>query len=126
LQLHDYISPSDSCNLQTSQRISDTWRSRIGSSALTIVSTFFTTVPSLKTDEKARVFAKRAIETLEFLYGDTTSPERKVNHMYSKWCIADAFWQITRDGKNPFRVPLSSKHSQPIFMLFLAHALSKP
>ena len=84
LQLHDYISPSDSGNLQTAQRISDTWRSHIGSSALAIVSSFFATVPSLKTDEKAQEFAKRAIETLEFLYGDTMSPERKVNHMYSK------------------------------------------
>ena len=126
LQLHDYISPSDSSNLQTAQRISDTWHSCIGSSALAIVSSFFTTVPLLKTNEKAREFAKQAIKMLEFLYGNTMSPEHKVNHMYSKWCIADTFWQITRNGKNPFRVPSSSKRLQPIFMLFLACALSKP
>jgi len=126
LQLHDYISPSDSGNLQTAQRISDTWCSCIGSSALAIVSSFFTTVPLLKTNEKAWEFAKWAIEMLEFLYGDTMSPEHKVNHIYSKWCIADAFWQITRNGKNPFRVSSSSKHLQPIFMLFLVCALSKP
>ena len=81
---YDYISPSDSSNLQTSQRISDTWHICIGSSVLAIVSSFFATIPLLKTNEKAQEFAKQAIETLEFLYGDTMSPERKVNHMYSK------------------------------------------
>jgi len=62
----------------------NTWHSCIGSSALAIVSSFFATVPLLKTDEKAQEFAKQAIETLEFLYGDTMSPKCKVNHMYGK------------------------------------------
>jgi hypothetical protein len=71
--------PSDSCNPQTAQRISDTWRSRIGSTAIAIINSFFDSAGAFETDESRREFARNALEKFDFIYDDATSSNRKVN-----------------------------------------------
>jgi hypothetical protein len=64
--------------LQTMQRVSDTWRSRFGSTAMHLINSFFSSDETFDTDESRQDFAKEAIRTRSFLYADTTSPNRKV------------------------------------------------
>jgi hypothetical protein len=68
-------------HLQAMQRISDTWRSRIGSTAISVVNTFLDSsgvAEELATDESRQEFAKTALESFGFLYSDTESADPKV------------------------------------------------
>jgi len=73
------ISPSDSYNLQTAQRISNTWCSHIGSTAIAILNLFFDSADVFKTDESWWEFAQNALKKFDFLYDNTTSSNCKVN-----------------------------------------------
>jgi hypothetical protein len=79
------VSASNSHDLQTTQRISDTWRSPIGSSAIAVVNSFFNSVDLFKAEERRREFAKNALDTFQFIYRDTTSSNRGVSYvLYSR------------------------------------------
>jgi len=79
------VSASDSHDLQTTQRISETWHSPIGSSAIAVVNSFFNSVELFKTEERRREFAKNALDTFQFIYRDTTSSTRGVSYvLYSR------------------------------------------
>jgi hypothetical protein len=59
--------------LQTSQRVSDGWRTVIGSAALSVLNAFFDSDDKYSTNEACQAFAEDALEDLAFLYGDTGS-----------------------------------------------------
>ncbi|KAH9986314.1 hypothetical protein BJV74DRAFT_885969 [Russula compacta] len=67
-----------SSNSYALQRISDTWRSHIRSTAITIINAFFTSnevADIFTTDESQQDFATNALKGLKFLYGDTSSAD---------------------------------------------------
>jgi len=58
---------------QAQQRVSDSWRSTIGSAALAIVNAFFDANEEFETNEARQEFATDMIENLGFLYENTDS-----------------------------------------------------
>jgi hypothetical protein len=66
--------------LQAQQRASDSWRSAIGSAALSIVNALFAANEEFGTNEARQEFAAEFIENLGFLYGNIDS---KVSYMFS-------------------------------------------
>ena len=75
------VNASDSHDLQTTQRISDTWRSPIGSSAIAVINSFFNSADLFEAEERRCEFAKDALDTFQFFYCDTTSSNCKVNYV---------------------------------------------
>jgi len=59
--------------LQAQQRSSDSWRSAIGSSALSIVNALFDANDEFNTNEARQNFATDIIESLGFVYENTDS-----------------------------------------------------
>jgi hypothetical protein len=59
------------------QRISDTWRSHIGSTAISVINAFFDSVDvaeEFTTNESRQEFAQNGLENFAFLYSDAASP----------------------------------------------------
>jgi len=52
------------------QRLSDSWRTRLGSSSLIIINSFFESNNELATNESRRAFAVDILEDLKFVYAD--------------------------------------------------------
>ena len=59
--------------MQAQQRVSDSWRSTIGSAALAIVNAFFDANEEFETNEARQKFAADIIKNLGFLYENTDS-----------------------------------------------------
>ena len=80
---------SDSTNhfRQAQQRVSDAWRSVIGSTGFTIVNAFFESNTQLKTDEERQLFAQQGLENNRFLYSNTKSQNPKVGMLTGLRCI---------------------------------------
>jgi hypothetical protein len=73
-------------HLQTTQRISDTWRSRLGSTAISVVNAYFDSKPKkYGTDESRQAFAKSALKNLAFLYAVTKPPKEPSVSQLSKY-----------------------------------------
>jgi hypothetical protein len=66
-------------HLQAQQRVSDTWRTVIGSTGLSVVNTFFESKEDLKTDEARKQVAQEGLEHLKFLYSNTNSDDPLVS-----------------------------------------------
>jgi hypothetical protein len=60
-------------HLQAQQRVSDTWRSVIGSTAIAIVDGFFEANKNLESDEDRKAYAADELKDLKFLYANTDS-----------------------------------------------------
>jgi hypothetical protein len=108
------------------QRLSDTWRSRMGSTAIAVVNSFFDSNEIFESDEGRKEFAESGLKTLSFLYEDTTSADQKVHYLYCNRISLTHFCPSTRNGKVFSMGHLFSKRSPLTFRRFLAHALSKP
>lgn len=59
---------------QAQQRLSDTWRSVIGSTAIAVINTYMESDKSLQSDEDRREYAKEGLKDLKFLYDNTAKP----------------------------------------------------
>jgi hypothetical protein len=57
------------------QRVSDAYRSSIGSTGLLVVNAFYESKQDAKTDEDRQTFARQGLEGLKFLYSDTTADD---------------------------------------------------
>ena len=66
------------------QRVSDAWRSPIGSTGLSVVNAFFESSQHLKTDEDRRAFARQGLENIKFLYSDTTADDPRVSPLVAE------------------------------------------
>jgi hypothetical protein len=63
------------------QRISDTWRSHFGSTAISILNAFFDSediAEDFTTNESHQVFAQNTLKNFAFLYSDTALANPKV------------------------------------------------
>jgi hypothetical protein len=69
--------------LQAQQRVSDAWRSVIGSTGLAMVNAFFESNDDLVTDEARQHAAQGGLENLKFLYSDTSSGNPLVSLTFS-------------------------------------------
>jgi hypothetical protein len=69
--------------LQANQRVSDTWRSSIGSTGLLVVNMFIESQGDTLTDEDRQRLAAKALKDLKFLYSNTESGDPKVSFMMS-------------------------------------------
>ena len=66
--------------LQTLQRVSDSWRSTMGSTAIAVVIAFCNANPELKNSDKNRQeFAAEYLEHLRFLYHKADGDDVKVS-----------------------------------------------
>jgi hypothetical protein len=74
-----YMRRSGYIHPQAQQRVSDTWRSVIGSTAIAIVNTFFESNKDLESDEDCRAFAAEGLNDLKFLYSNTESDDPRVS-----------------------------------------------
>jgi hypothetical protein len=63
--------------LQAQQRISDTWRSVIGSTAIAVVNAYMEADKTLDSDEDRQKFAEEGLKDLKFLYSNTNSIVRR-------------------------------------------------
>lgn len=70
---------SDYIHSQAQQRVSDTWRSVIGSTAIAIVNAFFESNKDLESDEDCKAFAADGLNDLKFLYANTESDDPRVS-----------------------------------------------
>ena len=69
-----------SFTLQTMQRVSDSWRSTVGSMAIAVVLAFCNANSDLKnSDENRQEFATQYLEHLRFLYHKADGDDAKVN-----------------------------------------------
>jgi hypothetical protein len=68
---------------QAQQRLSDSWRSAIGSTGIAVVNTFFESNDELTTDEERKDFAKEGLKDLKFLYSNTDSEDPTVRTVFS-------------------------------------------
>ena len=75
------VSASDSHDLQTTQRISDTWRSPIGSSAIAMINSFFNSADLFEAEERWCEFAKDTLDMFQFFYCDTITSNHKVSYV---------------------------------------------
>jgi hypothetical protein len=67
---------------QVKQRLSDGWRSRIGSAAISVVNAFFESVKVatlFTTDDSRQQFAKTMLKDSKFLYFNTESSNPKAS-----------------------------------------------
>lgn len=67
---------------QVKQRLSDSWRSKIGSAAISVVNAFFEygeAASLFTTDDSRQQFAKTMLKDLKFLYSDTKSSNPKAS-----------------------------------------------
>lgn len=60
------------------QRVSDTWRSVHGSSAMSIIAAFFKSNPKIDSDEARQNFARLALENSKFLYSNSDGDDPEV------------------------------------------------
>jgi len=67
--------------LQANQRVSDTWRSNIGSTGITVVNMSIESQGDTLTDEERRQLAAEALKNLKFLYSNTESDDPRVSFM---------------------------------------------
>jgi hypothetical protein len=111
------------------QRVSDTWRSRIGALAITTLNSFFDSVDVaelFKTDESRQEYADKSLKTMSFLYANTKSSDREVRRIYGKPCVTNIISRIYyRNGKDYSVDPSSSKHLQLTSMLLLGQSQSR-
>jgi hypothetical protein len=64
--------------------MTDSWRSRISSAALSAVNAFFESDEApfdFSTNESRQAFAEDTLDNLAFLYADTKSSKPKVRHI---------------------------------------------
>jgi hypothetical protein len=81
------IHVSDGFFLQTLQRLADSWRNAIGSSALSILIGFFESQDDLReSDEKRAEFADYALDKLRFCYKKANGDDEEVSALHV-WCM---------------------------------------
>jgi hypothetical protein len=70
------------------QRVSDSWCSTIGSTAIAIVLTFCNANADLKdSDENRQEFAAQYLEHLRFLYHKANGDDAKVSKLVQSFCL---------------------------------------
>lgn len=72
---------------QVKQRLSDGWRSRIGSAAISVVNAFFESVKVATTDDSRQQFAKTMLKDSKFLYSNTESSNPKASLILLIWPV---------------------------------------
>jgi hypothetical protein len=72
------------CLFQAQQRLSDSWRSVLGSTGVAVVNAFFEAKEDLTTDEERKNFAKDGLKDLKFLYSNTDADDPQARAFLSR------------------------------------------
>lgn len=73
-------SPDTNYYLQATQRLSDGWRSVMGSSAMAIVNAFFNATDEYRNSDKMRQeFADASLDQFRFIYRSAKGKDRRVS-----------------------------------------------
>jgi hypothetical protein len=89
---------------QVNQSLSDSWHSRIGSAAISIVNAFLESekrASSFTTDDSRQEFAKTMLEDFRFLYSDTESSNPKASLPLQN-TVACNIYGFSRSGRVSF------------------------
>jgi hypothetical protein len=105
-------------NLQASQRLSDSWRSTFGSSAIAILNAFFDTHDRYRdSDEMRQTFAKHALNKFRFIYRRAKGENSKVQLLVTR---AQILMLFHRNSRAYSKVLSSFKHLQLTSMQSMA------